>query len=252
MINYVVAAGVGFITIAGEFDIASIPSKPWFYMALVIGVMLIVAFHLFGLSAQYAGVTITAISSRMSVIIPVMLGGLVFDAEVNALKITGVLIAMVAFWLTFKKNRSVAVTKKYLYLPLILLVAVGITHSLMKYAEHFFIGDEFELFLATAFSVSLILGIIVHIIRSPKTGLHFKFRNILGGIILGSVNWCATFYFLKGLDTYDISIFVPLFNVSVVILSTLIGFFIFKERMRTVNWVGVLIAVVAIIMLAFA
>ena len=71
VINYVVASGVGYITIAGQFSFAEIPAKPWIYMALVIGLMLILAFHIFGLSAQYAGVTITAISSRMSVIIPV-------------------------------------------------------------------------------------------------------------------------------------------------------------------------------------
>jgi len=252
VINYVVASGVGFLTIAGEFEFASIPSKPWIYMALAIGLMLILAFHIFGLSAQYAGVTITAISSRMSVIIPVMLGFLVFHDDINALKIIGVLIAMLAFWLVFKKDWKVAVSGKYFYLPFLLLLAVGINHTLMKYAEHYYIGDEFVLFLATAFFVALVLGFIVHLIRSPQKGLHFEFRNILGGIVLGSINWCATFYFLKGLSMYDISIFVPVFNASVVTLSTLIGFFVFKEKLRLINWIGVFIAIVAIFLLAFS
>jgi len=252
VINYIVASGVGFLTIAGEFDFASIPSKPWIYMAMIIGLMLILAFYLFGLSAQYAGVTITAISSRMSVVIPVVLGFLVFNDDINILKITGIFIALIAFYLTFKKDTRIDFTSRYYYLPILLLLAVGANHALMKYAEHFYIGEDFILFMATAFLFALILGILVHLLRSTKTGFRFQLKSIAGGIVLGLLNWVASFNFLQSLHFYQISVFVPIYNVCVVVLSTLAGVMLFKERLRPINWVGVIIAIAAIIMLAIA
>jgi drug/metabolite transporter (DMT)-like permease len=248
--NYLVASTFGFFSQAGNFKFDQIPDQPWFYTALIVGLTLIVAFHLFALSAQFAGVAITAISSRMSVIIPVTLGFLIFGDTATPTKILGIIIGLAAFYFTFKKDKPIIKNTAYTLLPILLLLAVGTNDSMMKVAEHYFIGDDFVVFLATAFGVALIIGILLMLIRWEKTIKTFAVKNLAAGLILGLLNWYSTLYFLKGLDIYQVSFFVPIFNVGVVALSALTGYLIFKEKLSRLNWLGIALAIVAILLIA--
>ncbi len=249
-INYLVASGFGFFNEAGNFRFSQIPDQPWFYTALIVGITLIVAFHLFALSAQYAGVAITAISSRMSVIIPVALGFLIFGDTATLTKILGIFVGLAAFYFTFKKDKPIIKNTGYALLPIFLLLAVGANDSMMKVAQHYFIDDDFVIFLATAFGFALIIGIVVMLIRWKRTIRTFAMKNLIAGLILGLLNWYSTLFFLKGLAIYQVSFFVPVFNVGVVALSALTGYFIFKEKLSRLNWLGIALAIVAILLIA--
>ncbi len=250
--NYFVASLLGYLTVYDQVHFAEFPQKKWFWSAIVVGFTLIIAFNFFAMSAQKAGVAITAIASRMSVVIPVTLGLLVFGDAATPLKIAGIITGLVAFYMTFKKEKGVDVNKKYVYLPFLLFLAVGINDSMLKVSQHFFINGEYVLFLATAFLVALIIGTVVSFISDGKKVFKFKSRNIIAGSLLGIFNWYSTFYFLRGMDTIPVSVIVPIYNVSVVALSTLLGFVIFKERITRDNWIGVILALAAIIMIARA
>jgi len=93
-VNYLTASVFGYVS-NERFQFAEIPEQPWFGSALIVGLTLIVAFNLYALSAQYAGIAITAISSRMSVVIPVLFGFLLFGDSTGWLKLAGILVALV-------------------------------------------------------------------------------------------------------------------------------------------------------------
>lgn len=247
-VNYLVASAFGFLSVAGQFNFSEIPSQTWFTSALFIGVTLIVALNLFALSARYAGVSVTAISSRMSVIIPVILGFLIFGDTAGWIKVVGILVALVAFYFTSKKSKKVDINVRYALLPVLLFLAVGLNDSMMKVAEHFFIDGDFVVFLATAFGVALILGVVVLLVKRKNE--KFAWRNLLAGIILGLLNWFSTLYFLKGLDLFQVSFFVPVYNVGVVALASTVGFILFNEKPTTPRLVGIGLAVIAIILIA--
>lgn len=247
-VNYLVASTFGYLSAPETFRFAEITSQPWFASALIIGVTLIVAFNLFALSAKYAGVAVTAISSRMSVIIPVTLGFLIFGDTAGWTKITGIIVALVAFYFTSKRDKTVTINTKYVYLPMLLFLAVGINDSMMKVAEHFFIHGDFVVFLATAFAVALLLGIGV--LAAKRKNEVFAPRNLIAGVILGLFNWFSTLYFLKGLDIFEVSFFVPVFNVGVVALASMLGFIFFNEKATTSKLVGIALALLAIALIA--
>lgn len=247
-VNYLVASTFGYLSAPETFRFAEITSQPWFASALIIGVTLIVAFNLFALSAKYAGVAVTAISSRMSVIIPVTLGFLIFGDTAGWTKITGIIVALVAFYFTSKRDKTVTINTKYVYLPMLLFLAVGINDSMMKVAEHFFIHGDFVVFLATAFAVALLLGIGV--LAAKRKNEVFAPRNLIAGLILGLLNWFSTLYFLKGLDIFEVSFFVPMFNVGVVALASMLGFIFFNEKATTSKLVGIALALLAIALIA--
>jgi len=249
-VNYLVAALCGFIPLAGSIDLVSIPDNSWFPYAIAVGCTLILAFNVFALSAQKVGLALTAISSKMSVVIPVSLGILVFGETLTPLRLTGIIAALAAFWLTFYRKDKKKIELKYFILPVLLFIGNGSNDSILKIAQENFIKDDYTLFLATAFSMSLLIGIIIMLARRFINKRKFMFRNLIAGIILGLLNWGSTLYFLKGLSYFDVSVFVPVFNVSIVSLSALIGLIMFKEKLRTINWIGIALAVLAIFTIA--
>jgi len=105
-VNYLVASAFGFAQNKGSFSFTELPDEPWFTMALLVGITLIMGFNLFALSAAKAGVIITAIASRMSVLIPVIAGFVLFGESMGILKIFGIILALFAFYLTFIKENS--------------------------------------------------------------------------------------------------------------------------------------------------
>jgi drug/metabolite transporter (DMT)-like permease len=132
----------------------------------------------------------------------------------------------------------------------LLFIAVGTNDSLMKTAEHFYITTDFVPFLATSFGFALIFGLVVFGYKWNKQKQKIELKNIIAGVFLGLLNWYSTLFVLKGLDIFQVSFFIPVYNVGVVALSALIGFVIFKEKLSRINWIGIALAIVAIILIA--
>ncbi len=250
IVNYAVAAAFGFVQEAGTTSLVMIPEKPWFTVSIAAAVLLILGFNLFAHSAARVGITITAISARMSVIIPVILGFLIFNETLGALRIAGIIMALAAFFLTFYSGREQKSVKSvYFFLPFFLFLTQGANDSLLKAAQHYYITNDFTLFLATAFLFCLGIGLLVFFLQGKKRTGRFTGSTLVAGIILGLLNWFSTLFFLKGLSIYDVSVFVPLLNVSIVGLSALAGSLFFKEKLSKFNILGIGLAIMAILLL---
>ncbi|MEI7596753.1 MAG: EamA/RhaT family transporter [Bacteroidota bacterium] len=254
-INYLIACVFGYITVDSNLSFNQITELPWLPNGIVIGILFIVVFNIFALSAQKAGVAITAVSSKMSVILPVALGFIVFKEHIIWLKVIGIVFALLAFYLTFKKDKTAVIDKKYMLLPLILFFGNGINDTTMSFTKKTFgiaTDNDVMLLLNVIFTTSLIIGVVYISISIIRGKVKLELKNIYAGIILGLLNYASTFYFFKSLSLYDNSVFFPIFNVSIVAMSAIIGFLVFKERLKLINWAGILLAIAAILLIAFA
>jgi uncharacterized membrane protein len=54
----------------------------------------------------------------------------------------------------------------------------------------------------------------------------------------------------KAMGYFESSFFFPVFNVSIVGLSTLIGIVFFKEKLNRTNKIGTVLAIITILLLA--
>lgn len=248
--NYLIASGLGFWLAGEQVNVSTLPFESWFPLSMISGVLLIATFYVYASSAQKSGIAITAVSGKMSVVIPVLLGFIWYNDDASWTKIAGIILAMLAFWLTFRKKNEKKERIIWL-LPLLLFLGNGMNDSVFKIAEEDHLQDDFIYFLATAFAASLILGLIVLFIRNIRTRMTFSWKSIVAGVVLGIVNWYSTYFFLQGLHHFDVSLFVPVFNVSIVLGGALGGYLLFREKLRPVNWIGILLAIGAITLMAF-
>jgi drug/metabolite transporter (DMT)-like permease len=252
-INYFVAACLGiFISLSQGTNISYIQYS-WFGWSILYGLFFILGFIFFGYSTQKSGITSTAISSRVSVIIPVILGFLLFKDVINNNIIVGIFFAIISLIFINLQGKSTTLASKspkidlIMILPILLFFLIGINDSIIKLAQYYLIkNDNYAEFISSCFIFSSLGGIIIMLI---KKDIKIKITSIIFGSVLGIFNFINFKSLMLGLASIPITKFIPIYNIGVVILSSLIGIIALKEKVSTVNIIGILFAVLSIILL---
>lgn len=253
VVNYITASLLGFVIQWNSFTIAEVVNQNWLPYAMLIGCIFIMTFQIFAYSSQTAGVAITAISSKISVVIPVFIGAFLYANEsLSLMKVLGLVFAIISFLLVSSNNANMKINPRFIFLPIILFLANGLNDSMMTFAQRKFAGFNTMLFVSCIFFFSLVIGVIWLVVNYLvlKQKLHYK--NIIAGILLGILNFLSTYYFFKGVETVESAVFFPVMNTGVVSLSALTGYFVFKEKLNRINWFGIVIALGTIVFIAFA
>jgi drug/metabolite transporter (DMT)-like permease len=257
VVNYLTAFCTGLFLYRGPLSLSDIPSQPWAAGALVLGTLFIVIFNLMARTSQQLGVSVASVATKMSLVIPVLAGLILYGEQLNLLKVVGIATALVAvFFASLKKdNRSLKRGMKIFILPFLVFLGSGIIDSSIKYLEANLVPEpEFPVFSATLFGFAALTGLGVLLVRSPRDLIRWNPRNILGGVALGVPNFFSVYFLLRALQFEGLnsaSIFT-LNNVSIVMFTTLLGILLFKEAMSPRNWAGVALAVVSILLISFS
>jgi len=252
--NYIVACSVGLLFYAGEVSVADVPKKPWFWGTLALGMLFILVFNLMAATAQRVGVSVASVATKMSLAIPVLFGVFMYNEVLGPLKIVGILLALAAVYFASIKEKSMAIEKVSLLLPLLVFLGSGIIDTSLKYIQEVHIKEEeYPIFSASVFGSAAMVGILFILVRSFKSPFKFNFRDILGGIALGVPNYFSIYFLLKALenDSLNSASVFTINNVAIVMFSTLLGILLFKEQVSTKNWGGIALAVISIILVAF-
>ncbi|MGY8914875.1 MAG: EamA family transporter, partial [Flavobacteriales bacterium] len=77
-------------------------------------------------------------------------------------------------------------------------------------------------------------------------------RNVIAGLVLGIFNYFSIYFLLRALqnDFINSSSIFTINNVAIVLLSTIFGILFFKETLSKMNWFGIGLAVISIILVA--
>ena len=247
VVNYVTACICGLIFYDGQIKTSEIIQTDWFIPAFGLGFLFIAIFNVMALTAQKNGLSVASVASKMSVIIPIVFGIYVYNESIGTQKIIGIVLALIAVYLTSLKAKDNTVLTQFIYLPILLFFGSGIIDTSVN---HYAPDDNIPLFSATIFAIAGIIGFAILIYKSLKLKQHFKMKSVPLGIALGIVNYCSIYFLLKALrvDGFESSSIFTVNNVVIVAFSTLIGLLLFKEHISKKNWIGIIIAMVAIIL----
>ncbi len=254
-INYVAALMLGLFSNASGISMASAFTSSWIGMALLIGFLFIVMFYFFGLSTREAGMAVTSVAGKMSVSVPIVYSIIWYSEPVGFLKIAGLILALSALFLTvYKPIRSTPNKLAYL-LPIVIFAGSGITDSLVKHTQYHYLRNSDPLLFSTfVFFFALIIGIGYIFFTRKQVSLRLTPFELIGGTILGFANFASLYFFILALNCgkIDSSIVFGINNVGIVLLSALSGTLFFKEQLITLNFAGIGLALLAILILMFA
>lgn len=251
VVNYFIAFAFGIMTTTTAININNIVTSDWFYGAVVLGFLFIAIFNVMALTAQKNGLSVASVASKMSVIIPIVFGIFIFKESIGALKITGIVLALIAVYLTSLKPKDDVVLTKSIYLPIILFLGSGIIDTSINY---FAPDDQIPIFSAVIFAFAGIIGCLILVYKSIRGTTRFKLNCIPFGLALGVLNYYSIYFLLKALRVQGIesSTLFTVNNVGIVAFSTLIGLLIFKEHISLKNWIGIGIAIISILLVTSA
>lgn len=251
-VNYLVAALLGFSFNHNPLSVSDALTSKWLPFALLIGFSFILMFFLIGYSTRLSGVAVTTIAGKMSMVIPILFSILYFSEKTTILKVSGLVLATVAVFLTSYRSVNKAKNLILFILPIAIFLGSGITDSIVKYAQNYFVPNSMSLlFPAMVFLTALLLGLLFILINPKSISKSFTIVELIGGTILGIANFGSLYFFILALNNskLDSSIVFGLNNICIVLFSILIGSIMFKEKLSRVNFSGVLMTVIAILIL---
>ena len=252
-VNYVVAASLGFI-MSGTIPHSSLINEPWAGFAGLLGIMFIMMFYVMAVSSQKVGVAITTVSNKMSLAIPVVSGIILYGEGLTWLKALGVLGALVAVGLVVKPSSGIKIEKKFLFLPIVIFFGSGALDSIFKYCETNYVGaEEVSIFSASLFGVAAVAGLTTMIFRKLFQGKTLETKSIIAGVALGVPNYFSVHYLILSLQIpgLESTMMFPINNVGIVVVSTILAIILFKEYLSKLNWTGILLALLSIVLIAF-
>jgi len=257
VINYLAATILGFVIYSGDTKVASILHSRWLPISILIGIMFILMFFLVAFSTRKAGISVTTVASKMSVIFPIIFSLLIDPADqLTMIKSAAVLIALGGVVLTVYKPGGEHPERSVIYIPLLLFVGMGIVDSLVKLAQQQYVSDgETALFSAILFLNAFLSGLAATIFYR-KHNRYFLKRAVWGwGLLLGIVNFGSIFFIVRALHysspagkSMDSSVIFGANNISIVALSVLVGLLIFKENLSYINWIGIVLSAISLLL----
>lgn len=252
MWNYVFASGTGF-AICEHWDTApQLVAEPWFGLSLLTGFWFIFTYLLMTASTQRSGVTVTSLSSKLSVVLPILAGVIMLGERLNFVATTGIVLALVALVLVLeKKKESGEKNNRSWLLPVCIFFGTGTGDILMKITEQQNSGDDLGFMIAFIYFVALIFGIIIVIWDLVRGKSKWQWKSALGGIGLGVINFFSTSSVYHAMRSFDNVVLFPIYNIGVVSLTAVVGWLVFKEKLTLKNYIGLIIAVIAAILITF-
>jgi len=256
MWNYVFATGTGFVVCESYETIPQIVAEPWFGLSILTGFWFIFTYLLMTASTQRSGVTVTSLSSKLSVVLPILAGVIFLHEKLNLVASVGIVLALVALVLVVggRNNKTAGrdVSRKVsMILPIFIFFGTGTGDILMKITEQQNTVGNLGFMIAFIYFVALVFGIIIVVWDLVKGKSKWEWKNAAGGIGLGVINYFSTYCVYYAMRCFDNVVLFPIYNIGVVSLTALTGWLLFKEKLTWKNYLGLAIAIIAVILIAF-
>ena len=253
--NYMTAGICSYFFLESDFSLEYIFNSGWLFHAIVIGTLFIVVFVFYGFGTQKVGISITTVANKMSLIIPVFAAIILYEDVFTYLKALAFFLALVGIYLSSTRAGKLGFDKKYLWLIILIFLGQGISDAIFNDFAQNFPDERGYLFFITLFAVASVSGLLIYILESinPKTKNPFQLSSIFWGIIFGVPNFFSLVFFLKALadPSLNSSVVFTLVSIGVVVSSSLLGVFLFNEKLDKTNWVGILLCVCAIYIFSY-
>jgi drug/metabolite transporter (DMT)-like permease len=248
-VNYLLALALCYFFFSP--DLAAVEGDaPWtIYISL--GILMPSIFLFLAASIKYMGIVKTDAAQRLSLFIPILAAWLIFGEKFNALKIIAFGIAFPALLLILTKPTE-NTKNKWIY-PAAVLVGFGVIDILFKQiALYTDLPYTTSLFVVFGLALTIMTAVVGFELGFKKAKLNYK--NLVFGGLVGLFNFGNILFYLKAHQSFaenPSTVFAGM-NMGVIIIGSLTGIFIFKEKLSKMNYAGLFWALVAIVLIVLS
>ncbi len=249
-VNYLVASVFALIvgSSSGEGGTIAAQTIYLFLFCVIVGAFFISNFVVYGKSVHLNGVGITITAMRLSLLLPVLISVFIYSEYLNALQLVGVTLVFGALVLLIPRKSSLRIGKMNAsWLLLIIFILSGFADASLKiYEEEFRISLNESTFMGLVFTGAFVIGILLSLFRA---GPLIKKEEALLGAIIGIPNLYSSIFLIYALGGISGSVAYPVVNILNVLGGTFLGLLIWNDSVSTKQWIGIITAIIAIILL---
>ncbi len=244
VINYCVCSFLG--AIYAKFNLFPINENRFpitLGLGIVSGILFLSSFILLQVNTRKNGVVLSSVFMKLGLLVPIATSILLFGEMPTSLQVLGFCIAVVAIiGINYKKDGE---SSKF-SIGLILLLLVGGSGDVMaKIFEEYGRSDFSDLFLFYTFFSALLLCVALVIWKKERPGK----AEIIFGSIIGIPNFFSSKFLIAALGDVPAVIAYPTYSVATILVVTLVGVLVFKERINKRQWISLGAILVALIFL---
>ncbi len=212
-------------------------------MGAVNGILYLAGFVLLQYNTRKNGVVLSSVFMKLGLLVPLVLSVFLFREIPTGMQCIGFVLAVGAIILiNYEKGTSFSGAR----LPLVLmLLAGGGGDAMSKVFAVYGRGANSDLFLFYTFVSAFLLCVALILWkkeRPDKYGLVF-------GLVVGIPNFFSAKFLLMALEGLPAVIVYPTFSVATILVVTLAGVCLFKERLRRAQWMAMTVILAALVML---
>ncbi len=260
--NYFTCVAVG-ILVDGKSPIkANSLDEPWITWAVVLGCFFVFLFNVIAFTTQNMGVAVASVTNKLSLVIPFLFSIYLYNETATFLKIAGIAVAMIAVIFTCwpEKGHVLAGSHKkvssffLIALPLLMFIGSGLLDTMIKYIESSYLDETNKnAFLITTFLIAGSVGLFILLSLMLIGKIKFDYRAVIAGVAIGIPNYISIWCLVRVLRDYagNSSAIIPINNMGIVLFSTVVALFLFSERLTKLNWIGIILSIAAIALIAY-
>ncbi len=208
------------------------------------GLMYLAGFVLLQINVRRNGVVLSSTFMKLGLLVSILVSVVFFHEVPDVLQVTGFCLAVAAIILiNFKREESSSAGFK---LGLILmLLAGGMGDAMAKIFDE--LGDSAmePQFLAYTFLMALILCSALMLQKKQLPG---KWEWIFG-ILISVPNFFSAKFLLGALEDIAAVIVYPVYSVATILVVSMTGVLVFRERLEKRQWIGMGLILVALVLL---
>ena len=232
-------------------DISSLTSEaPWeIYIPMM--VLLPSIFLLLAASIKHMGIVKTDAAQRLSLFIPILAVWFLFKETLNIYKLIGLAVGFPAILMILYKTPDKK-ENKWIY-PAIVLFGFGIIDILFKHIA-LFKEVQYTTSLFVIFCGALTLMILVVLFDVIIRRYRLRMINLAFGALVGIFNFGNILFYLQAHKAFadNPSTVFAAMNMGVIVVGSLVGIFFFKEKLSKINYIGIFLALIAIILITLS
>lgn len=247
--NYLFALVLCYLFFSPELNAVE-TSAPW-VIYIAIGVLLPSIFLFLAASIKHMGIVKTDAAQRLSLFIPILAAWILFKEDFNMLKVAALVVGFPALVLIFAKPTQ-NTENKWIY-PAAVLLGFGVIDILFKQIA-LYTSLPYTTSLFVVFGIALLIMIVVVIYEGAIKKVSLNIRNILFGGLVGIFNFGNILFYLKAHQAFvknPSTVFAGM-NMGVIIIGSLVGILMFKEKLTKMNFAGLFLALISIILIVIS
>ncbi len=266
VVNYFVCVISGSLFEGRWLVTAAVFDAPWIWLAFGLGFFFIGGFNLNATSVQRAGIAVTSVVQRISLLLSVAFAVIYLGDPLSPKQAIGIALGVLSVFLVVRPRPDAGAVvdpaavdhdtvvgaarpaRVTWLLPLAVFLVAGAIESGLTLGQREYGGGESAAYAVTLFLWAGVLGLaFALLIPNPSGKARFQARDLIGGVALGVPNFFSIYLILVALEggLKPATVF-PVLNIATIVLGTLAAVLFFGERLSPKQWAGVAVAVVAI------